>query len=178
MAKKTSMTKYVNFDGTIQWAHVYSPDTYRGATRWIMDFYMEGDEWDKFKELGIQKHPKTNENGTFWRPSRMQTKLMKGQLVKFTPPYIYDKEGNILVKYVDEDGKDVRSYTGDDNSVKRVGEPVLIGNGSSVRITVSVYPTAMGVGNRLESLRIVDLIEYNPDLGSDPSDEAEETAPW
>lgn len=178
MARTTSTTKYVNFDGTAQWTHIYTPDTFRGATRWIMDFYMDDDEWKKFDELGIQKHPKKNEIGKFWRPTRMQTKMMKGQLVKFTPPFIYDKNGEILVKYVNEDGKDVRSYTGDDSSVKRVGEPVLIGNGSSVRITVSVYPTAMGVGNRLESLRIVDLIEYNPELTTDPSDEAEETASW
>ena len=44
--------------------------------------------------------------------------------------------------------------------MKKVGDPVLVGNGSKAQITLAVYTTQMGVGNRLESIKLLDLIEY------------------
>jgi hypothetical protein len=167
-----STTQYVQFTGKAYWAHIYKPDTFRGAVRWIMNLYMDDDEWKKFKDLKIQKKPVTDENGTFWRPTRLTSRMIKEKLVKFTPPWIYDKNGEPLVTYVNQDGKEVRSYDGADSDIKRVGDPVLIGNGSTVSITVSVYPTTMGIGNRLESIRLLDLIEYKSPEVKDEDDEA------
>jgi len=168
-----SETKFISFPGKAYWTHVYKPDTFRGVSRWILNLYMEDKDWETYKSLGIQKKPVKDEIGTFWRPARLTSKLLGARgIVNFTPPFIYDKDGNVIVKYVDKDDKDVRSYTGE-ASIKRVGEPVLIGNGSSVIANVSVYNTQMGPGNRLESLRIVDLIEYAPE-----EKDENETAPW
>lgn len=175
-----STTQYVQFTGKAYWAHVYKPDTFRGAVRWIMNFHMDEENWDKFKELKIQKHQIKDKTGALvkedgmlgWRPTRLTSRMIKEKLVKFTPPWIYDKNGEPLVTYVNQDGKEVRSYDGADSDIKRVGDPVLIGNGSTVSITVSVYPTTMGIGNRLESIRLLDLIEYKSPEVKDEDDEA------
>jgi len=183
-----SKTKYITFTGKGYWIKPFTPDEFRGAKRWTVDLVMDSpDEWAKFKEAGIQKKVKENENGKFWSAYRPTTKLMKGQLVNFVPPYIYDKDGNVLVKYTDEFGKDIRSFEGD-KIIKRVGEPFLIGNGSTISVTVSVYPTSMGNGNRLESIRVIDLIEYTkPETPSEVAQKIEEQidageevsdAPW
>lgn len=154
-------TKYIDFTGKAYYARVYQPDEFRGSIRWGLDLVPENqDEWDKFKETGIQKVPKERDYGKFFPMHRPAVKLMKNKLVYFTAPYVYDKDGNVLVKYVDDAGNDLRSYEEKDKTVRRIGEPVLIGNGSLVKINVSYFPTQMGVGCRLESLRILDLIEY------------------
>lgn len=161
MAKAVSNTKYVTFTGKVQWAKVYTPDEFRGAVRWSLDLIMSDDaEWQKFKDLGIQKKVKENENGKYFNVTRSTTKLMKGKLVHFTPPTIFDKDGLPIVSYVDEENKIVRSYDDPNKVIRRIGEPVMIGNGSDVQVTVSVYPTAMGPGNRLESIKIIDLVHY------------------
>jgi hypothetical protein len=36
----------------------------------------------------------------------------------------------------------------------------LIGNGSKVKVSVAVYDTVKGKGQRLESIQVLDLIEY------------------
>lgn len=162
MAKAVSNTKYIDVTGTIQWAKVYTPDEFRGAIRWSIDFFPGSDEdFKKIKDAGIQKKAKDKGEGVYYNFTRSTTKFMKERLVKFTPPVIYDKDGKMLVYYVDEEDKMVRSYD-TEKVIRRVGEPILIGNGSKVEITLSVYPTAMGPGNRLESIRILDLITYEP----------------
>lgn len=154
-------TQYVDFIGKAYFARVYQPDEFRGSVRWGVDLVPEDqDEWDKFKKTGIQKVPKERDFGKYFPMHRPTVKLMKGKLVYFTAPFIYDKDGNAIVKYVDDAGNEVRSYEDKNKNIKRVGEPILIGNGSIVKINVSYFPTAMGVGCRLETLRILDLIEY------------------
>lgn len=162
MTKAPSNTKYLNLVGTVRWAKVYTPDEFRGAVRWSIDFYPESDEVIKqIKEAGIQKTLKDKGEGKYLNFTRSTTKFMKDRLVYFTPPIIYDADGDMMVYYTDDnEDKVIRSYEDKDFNVKRVGEPVLIGNGSKVEITLSVYPTAMGPGNRLESIKILDLVTY------------------
>lgn len=180
--KAPSKTQYLTLTGKAYWAKVYQPDEFRGAVRWTMDFYpQDADEWAKFTKAGIQKKVKENADGKYFQAARSTTKLMKGRVVNFTPPVIYDKDGEALVKYVDENGKDIRSYDDADTKINRVGDPILIGNGSTVAVTLSVYPTAMGPGNRLESVRVIDLIEYERPETPAETTKAEETdadAPW
>lgn len=188
MAKAVSNTKYVKFNGKAQWAKVYTPDEFRGAVRWSMDLIMTDDkEWEKFKDLGIQKKVKEGDDGKYFNLTRSTTKLMKGKLVHFTPPQIYDKDGMVIVKYVDEAGIDVRSYDDPNKVIRRIGDPIMIGNGSEVEVTVSVYPTAMGPGNRLESIKIIDLIHYEkPETAEEDKEQKTEekvqakgvTPPW
>jgi hypothetical protein len=159
--KEEKMTQFHTFEGKVKWAKVYTPDEFRGAVRWGLQFYpKDKKELEALKATGIQKKFKSDEDGDFVNLSRSTTKLIKNKLVNFTPPIIYDKDGTTLVYYADDDGKIVRSYDDDGKSVRRVGEPVLIGNGSTVAVTISVYPTAMGPGNRLESVKVLDLIVY------------------
>lgn len=170
---KVSNTKYYTFTGKVQWAKVYTPDEFRGAVRWGLDLYMDSDkEWAKFKESGIQKKVKENDAGKGFNLTRSTTKVMKGKMVYFTPPQIVDKDGKVLVKYVDDQGKDVRSYEDKDKKITRVGDPVMIGNGSTIEVNVSVYPTAMGPGNRLESIKLIDLIHYEkPEIAEEDKEQ-------
>lgn len=160
-------TEYVTFEGIAYWAKLSRPDEFRGAERWTMNLYLSPEDIERYKKLGIQKKLNTNDIGTYFSPQRPTTKMIAGKLVYFTPPVIYDKDGKVLVGYYNEEGNLVRSYEDKKKKITKKGEDILIGNGSTVLITLSVYPTAMGVGNRLESVRLVDLITYRPDEPSE-----------
>jgi hypothetical protein len=158
---KESTTKYITLTGKAFWCKVYTPDEFRGSSKWMINFYPSDEkEWAKFKEAGIQKKVKEDENGKNFAVTRNTSKMIKGNMVYFTPPIIYDKDGKTLVYYADEKGNLVRSYNDPNQRPQRVGDPILIGNGSLVSVRLSVYPTAMGPGNRLESITLLDLIHY------------------
>lgn len=172
------MTDYVTFEGIANYVKPYKPDEFRGAVRWMLDLTLDTeDEVKKYKEVGIQKKLKQVEKGLAFSPNRPTTKLMKGKLVNFTPPFIYDKNGEVLVKYVDENGKPVYSYDDANKKITRVGDPVIIGNGSRVAVRMSYYDTAMGIGSRLESIKILDLIEYKP-TGDDTKSDSADKVDW
>lgn len=146
-------TKTYKFTGKAQWAKVYEADTFRGSTNWKIDVVLDDASLKAYKESGIQGKLKENEEGTIASFKRPQTKLIKNQQQIFSGPKVLDKDGKVIVEYKKND-----AGTGFD----RVGDPILIGNGSTVEVTVSVYPTSMGPGQRMESVRILDLIEYVP----------------
>ena len=79
----------------------------------------------KFKESGIQKKVQDKGEGKYFQLSRDTVKEMKGKKVYFTAPFIYDKDGKVIVKYTDEKGADVRSYEDKNITITRVGDPVL-----------------------------------------------------
>jgi len=162
----TKSTTY-KFTGKCAWAQVYEPDEYRGSSNWKIDLYLDEENLALFKKSGIQGKLKTDENGTFAKFKRPTTKLIKGAQQIFSGPRILDADGKVLVEYKKND-----TNTGFD----RVGDPILIGNGSIVELTVTVYPTTMGPGNRLESIRILDLIEYTGG-GGDRNDSITVAAP-
>lgn len=153
-------TQYITVDGIAYWCKPYHPDEFRGAVRWGVDLVVDEANEKKMKEYGIQKVVKKTENGNTVKLYRPTTKMMKGRLVHFTPPIIYDKDGGVLVAYYDDQNQFVRSYDNADQKIIKKGENVLIGNGSKIQVTLSIYPTSMGNGNRLESIKILDLIEY------------------
>ncbi len=166
-------TTYEKFLGKAKWTQIYKPDEFRGTKKWKLTLYMDDpDMWEKFKKLGIQKEIKKDADGQYFTVSRDVVKMIKGQPVYFAPPMVFDREGKALVEYVGEDGKWVRSYNAGEKAPDRKGDPVLIGNGSEIEVTLAVYPTTMGVGNRLESIKVIDLIHYE----SPPAqEEAKET---
>lgn len=174
-------TQYVTFEGIANYAKPYKPDEFRGASRWTLNLVLDTDEEiEKYKSVGIQKKLKEVDKGKVsFSPTRDRTKLMKGQIVHFTPPFIYDKNGEVLVKYVDENDKPIYSYNEDNKpKINRVGDPVIIGNGSRVAVRMSYYPTQMGIGSRLESIKILDLIEYKPNDGSTPNQATADKIDW
>ena len=162
-----SKTEYVKLLGKVSWAKVYEPDEFRGATNWTLNFYpRDASEWDKIKQAGIQRRPKEDDGtksgveGRFIPLKRPTTKLIKGKMVYFTPPRIFNKDGSSAVSYTNNEGRAVYSYDDEKTIINRVGDSIQIGNGSEVEVTLSVYQTAMGPGNRLEGIKILDLIVY------------------
>lgn len=149
----TSKTTTHKFTGKALWAKIYEADEFRGSTNFTIDLEADTDAVKAYKASGIQGKIKENENGPLLKFKRAETKLIKGQKHTFAPPKVYDKDGKVLVEY---------KKNADGTGFERVGSPILIGNGSTVEVTVSVYPTSMGPGQRLESVRIIDLIEYAP----------------
>ncbi len=152
MTDKTT-TKTYKFVGKAQWAKVYEADEFRGSTNWKIDLELDNENLALYKESGIQGKVRSNENGPVVSFKRPTTKLIKGVQQIFAGPKVIDNTGKTIVEYKkSEDG----------TKFERVGTPVLIGNGSIVEVTVQVYPTSMGPGQRLESVKIIDLIEYAP----------------
>lgn len=156
-------TDVVRMTGNVYWAKVYEPDTAYGSTKYVINFYPENDaEWKKFKDSGIQKEVKEDENGKFVRLQRDAFKMIKGAIVNFTGPVVLDAGGDVIVDYVSKaSGKRIYSYDNNrKDDVQRRGKPILIGNGSKVEVSVAVYDTFKGKGSRLETVKVLDLIEY------------------
>lgn len=179
-----SKTEYPKFRGFVKWVKVYTPDEFRGAVRWTLNFFPVDEEEQKRLKETINPNKKFKKDkddpdlgtGEFVALHRPTTKLMKGDTVKFTPPFIRDESGDLIVYYTRSDtGKWVKSYTGTPK-IESHGEKTAIGNGSEVEITLAVWQTDMGPGNRLEEIKILDLITYDPDgeNGSNDDDEPEE----
>lgn len=154
-------TKYYKFTGKANWAKVYEPEEFRGAVNWKIDLYQDKKNLEQRKAAGIQSKIYEDENGQYVTFKRPKIKTIKGVVNEFHGPTIYSADGEPLVTYEkSEDGKEW----------VRVGTPVLIGNGSEVEVTVAVYDAgAMGKGQRLESVKIIDLVEYTPEGGGSNS---------
>jgi hypothetical protein len=177
LSKTKSKTKWYNFEGTCKWAKVYTPDEFRGASNWTIDFYPKDDnEVKAIKATGIQGNFKQDADGLSYIRFRRGVKKSFDQgrtFTVFAPPVIIGPNGT-GVKYVNEQGEDVKSVS-DGSAIKAVGEPILIGNGSRIKINVGVYDTAYGPGNRFETIEILELVEYKkPEVSDDvESDTAE-----
>jgi hypothetical protein len=159
------MTEVLRMTGKAYWCKVYEPDTAFGASNYKLDFVPDEESMAKFKASGIQKAVKEDEKGKYFQLVRPDFKLIKGAVINFTGPVIEDKEGKVIVDYINKDtGRRVYSYDAKDkNSIVRRGTPILIGNGSTVEVKVAVYDTFKGKGHRLETVRVLDLIEYKRD---------------
>lgn len=167
-------TKFKKFVGRIAWAHLYSPDDFRGQESYKMSFYPDADVEAQMKAAGLQNKFKDDDGGksgvsgkfvTLRRPVKKE--FQDGETF-FGPPEILDKAGKKIVFYKDEG----------DGNFEREGEPVLIGNGSTVEVTLEIYQTKrFGAGSRLKSVKIIDLIEYDPDAEEEVEPEVEEEKP-
>lgn len=161
-----STSTYIDMVGKIFWAKVYEPDMAFGSSNYKIDFQPDNDaDWEKFNKSGIQKKVNEDERGRYFQLVRPAYKLIKGAVVNFTSPIIYDKEGKVIVDWISkETGKRIYSYDlKDKENVERRGTPVTIGNGSTVRVTVNVFDTIKGKGHRLDAIKILDLIEFKRD---------------
>lgn len=158
------MTQTYEFEATLKWVKIYEPDEAFGSTRWLLNAYLTDDrQWRLFERSGLQLEPKEDEDGKYVVFRRDTEKKMKKDFVAFTPPFVYDSDGTPLVQYKDtETGMNVYSYDmKGDTKFERVGDPVMIGNGTLAKVRVSIYDTARGKGHRLENIKIVDLVEYS-----------------
>lgn len=179
--RSKSNTKYVSFRGKAVYVKPYVPDEYNGKETWKCGMTVTKEEWQKLKESGSQLKkrlseniPNIDEDTPYVVFNRDAEKEFRTGKVYFCPPVIYDQDGNKLVWYEDADGKEVKQFSEDSPQPERKGEPVIIGNGSDIEVTVSIYPAgSFGHGTRLESIRIIDLIEWiPPEDGSDTQSSA------
>lgn len=148
-------TKYIKLRGYVIFPMLYKPDEYMDSRFWKVSFQPENDaELVKLHKSGIKLKARKDDKGHFERDKeyyifkRPCMKMIKGEEVDFMPPWVKDRDGKFLVSY-DEDGN-------------RVGEPVLVGNGSLVEMEVVVYDAGKFKGSRFNGLRLIDHIEYVP----------------
>lgn len=176
-----SNTQYVDLEGISKFPMVYQPDEINGASFWKVNLYMDEANFKKYENLGLANELRRDRAEgdpddrkqwtgdpyiTFRRP---QFKLMGKKVVYFAPPKIYDRNRKLVISYTDANGTAINSY--EDASIEpvRQGDVVLIGNGSKVSVNLAVYNTSKGRASRLEGVRILDLVEYNPE-GKNDSD--------
>ncbi|AXP07751.1 hypothetical protein SmphiM6_60 [Sinorhizobium phage phiM6] len=156
---KTIATSWYNIKCKIKWAKVYEPDEYAGAKRYMVNAYpVDGAEWEKVQKSGVQLQTKEDTDGKYITLRRPVSKVIKDDLVIFCPPEI---TGAVEVHYVGKDGQKVRSYTKGDNTAERVGDPVVLANGTLAIVNFCAYDTKQGRGSRLESLKILDLVSMD-----------------
>lgn len=167
--KGKSNTKYVKFTGKAVYVKPYVPDEYNGKETWKIGMTVTKEMFKAIREAGSQVKkriaediPNIDENTPYVVFTRDTEKEFRDGMAYFCPPFIYDKDGEKLVSY-EKDGKEVRQFKDPDDQPERVGEPVIIGNGSDIEVTVAIYPAgSFGHGTRAESVRIIDLIEWIP----------------
>ncbi len=124
-------TKLYLFDGTCKWAKLDVPD--EKYQKYQIDVYLDSENRQIFDNSGLQLKVKEDEGGEFVTFRRPVKSLMKGELKEWGAPKV-----TLLGK----------PYSG------------KIGNGSYVKVEVSVYDTVKGPGHRLESVDVEELIEY------------------
>lgn len=168
--------------GKLEWAKVYTPDEYMGKSFWKITIVPEDKTvFKEYKAKGGQSKPKLNtDTGEMSLTFRRETeKLMNGKTVFFSPPKI---NGAFTIRYQDETGKDVFSYEDRAKRPLRVGETQLIGNGSVGEVTVMLYDvkTQEGIkrGTRLESINIIDLVEYEKEKETEKDAPKPAGSPW
>ena len=186
---------YRTFMGKMKWAKVIGePETFMGNTFWSLQFYP--DDVAAIRAIGIKNNIREDEDGTYLKIKRPAEKLFtnrdtgRKELTYFTPPFIYGKTRNdVLLKYTDKEGLDLRAYKGDQEVVK-VGDLKAIGNGSYGGVNMIFYDAGMyGMGGRLENIQVHDLVAYDPDEQANngdafdeqndkPDEAAKEEAPW
>lgn len=166
--KNKNTTQYFDFEGKIQYPQVYEPDNAFGASNWKLNLFPKDEaELEKIQATGIQKKVQENNDpnrgpiGKYIQFTRPAFKVIKGEMVNFSGPIVM-MDDSVVVDYVDtETDKRVFSFKAENKGkVVRRGKPILIGNGSDVRVRVGVYDTQKGKGQRLESVTILNLIEY------------------
>lgn len=151
-------TKWLTVRGVVRWTKVYEPDAFMGAENWKVDFApLNAQERKKWDDTGIQlKFRKEDDGLEYTRLRRPVKKVFSDEVTFFAPPEI---TGAVSVQYQDENGERIRQYKKGDK-VNRVGEPVEIGNGSEVLVNVCYYDTVKGKGHRLESINVLNLVEF------------------
>lgn len=173
-------SKTFKFKGKAVYAKPYAPDEYNGERFWKIGLAPTKEELQRIKDSGCQLRAKFAENipgiddgtkfVTFKRPTQKQ---FRDELVFFCSPQIIDKSNKVLVGHVDEKGKLVTQYKEGEDRPERKGDIFAIGNRSDIEVTVEIYPAgSYGKGTRLNSVKIIDLIEYH----SPDEQQSEETS--
>lgn len=170
----SNKTKFKKYRVRVAWAMIYSPDEWGGKSFWKASLYPTDKVLAQMRADGIQAKVKSDDGsksgvqGDFITVRRDTEKDFGSGMQPLMPVPVDDKDGKKLVSYEKDDRPDAEF------PFVRHGEPVLIGNGSECEVTLEVYPTrSFGKQVRLNRIKILDLVEYNPD-GSDEKEEPAE----
>lgn len=132
-------TKFYRFKGKVNWARVKEgqKDTkFDPGGVYNIDFYPNN--VSRFIETGIQTQSREDEDGVFFKVKRYHEQFLNKESVIFGPPKITLNNGTGNVPF---DGN--------------------IGNGSVVILDIAIFDTRKGKGHRVESLEILELVEYD-----------------
>lgn len=145
--------KYLYLKGKVCWVKHIKPDEKFGAPRWGLKFYPDKDALEQLRKECFE--PQENlkpirntlgqdDDGYHINLSRPVTKMMRGQIVAFTPPVVVNADGSPFL------GK-------------------AIGNGSDCTVKIELYahnvPGSPGVKARAirwEGMRIDNLVDFDP----------------
>ena len=157
-------TQNIKIRGKAFWARVQEDnfDSYNGLDFYKITVVPDDASWDRFRKAQFLLTPKAvgddNEEGITFRRN-VEPKLFKNK----TTGKIEELGGG-PPKVVDDNDE---PYDG------------LIGNGSIVEVTVAAFDLKMrkGRGHRLEKVKILDLVQYEPPVEDEEEDEPEEEKP-
>lgn len=138
-------TRIEYLQGKSKWAKLITPDLNpNGGKKWKIDLYPNEESLqkiNKLKEEGLMNVLKKDDDGYYMTFGRPTEKVMRGQIVAFTPPVILDKDLNIT------DG-------------------LTIGNGSDVTLSIEVYQfnkpggAKKAIAARLKAVRVDNLVTF------------------
>lgn len=125
-------SSYYYLSGKAKWAKLFKPD--EKYKNWQIQVYLDDASMKTYDESGMTMQKKQDDDGVFVTFRRPEAKVIRDELVKFSPPEVLDSEGN--------------------------KSDQLVGNGSEVTIKVIVYDTMKGKGHRLEAVKVNKLVPY------------------
>lgn len=128
-------TKVFRFYGKSHYAKVHTPDEKYGNYQCGLIF--DKASLDLFRKSGLQLKLKDVDGEQYATFRREPRKLIRGDMVEFGKPKVTDAVGREI----------------DD----------LVGNGSLVALTISVYDTIKGKGHRIDEVRVNQLVPYGKD---------------
>lgn len=123
--------------GKAKWCRIQTPGKYDTYYTYL---YPTPESLEKIKGWKLKNHIKKDEDGYFVRFSRPVSKLIRGKVVGFAPPFMVDKHGNPM-------------------------RDVLIGNGSDITCKLELYSYKTPDGKRenavrLEGVRVDSLVPF------------------
>jgi hypothetical protein len=136
------------FTGIAKWAKVREgqQDQYKdGNPQWSIQLYPDDASMKTFNKSGLQLKVKDDADGQYvnFRKTAERYSQKDKELKKYSPPEVFLRDP--------ETGNYNKWPSG------------LIGNGSKVTLTVSVYDGENGKGHLLERVFIDELVVYDPD---------------
>jgi len=139
----------IELTGVLKWVRPNKADDWGN---WSMTLYPDKPSLEiveKFKALGLKNEIHKDDDGYFIRIRRPVQKMMKGKLTSFTPPQVFDQQG-------------------------QPWNPQLsIGNGSSGTVKIFIYFFKIpgsgkeGCAARWEALKVKDYVPFEGNTNGD-----------
>lgn len=137
-------TQLLELEGIGNWVKVFennkdnNEDFHGPGGAYTLDLVLGQEELDKLTESGSRLKPKLTDDGIAIRFKRKHVHPA-GITELGGPPRVADDTGT------------------------KWDPNVIIGNGSKLKVFVSVYDTKLGKGTRLEAVQVMELAEYERD---------------